>query len=59
VWPWGEKGNRAFTFVPTIPAGGHDPAGNKPTLSFTRQGNQYRLASVWESESDGQIVVGR
>ncbi len=55
----GERGNRAFSFVPTVPAAGHDPTGNRPTLSFTREGNQYRLASVWESAREGQIVVGR
>ena len=55
----GERGNRAFSFVPTAPAVGHDPLGNKPTLSFTRQGNQYRLAGIWESANDGQSVVGR
>jgi hypothetical protein len=55
----GERGNRAFSFVPTVPAGGHDPAGDRPTLSFTRQGKEYRLASVWESASEGQSVVGK
>lgn len=54
----GEKGNRASLFVMTTPAGGHDPAGDKPTLSFTRDETQYRLADIWESGSQG-LAVGR
>jgi hypothetical protein len=54
----GEKGNRAAMFIMTTPAGGHDPAGDKPALSFTRYETQYRLADIWESGSQG-LEVGR
>ena len=54
----GEKGNTASMFVMTTPAGGHDPAGDKPALSFTRHETQYRLADIWESGSQG-FEVGR
>jgi hypothetical protein len=55
----GEKGNHSATFVSTIPAGGQDPAGTVPTLTFTRHENEYRLSSVWESGSEGWSVTGR
>lgn len=54
----GVKGNTASMFVMTTPAGGHDPAGDKPALSFTRHETQYRLADIWESRSQG-LEVGR
>jgi hypothetical protein len=53
----GEKGNSAIVFVVTTPAGGHDPAGDKPALSFTRDEKQYRLAGIWESASQGFEVA--
>jgi hypothetical protein len=49
----GEKGNRTGMFVMTMPAAGHDPAGDSPALSFTRDETQYRLADIWESGSQG------
>ena len=55
----GEKGNHAATFVTTIPASGQEPAGTKPALTFTRDENQYRLSSVWESGSEGWSIIGR
>ena len=55
----GEKGTRANAFVLTIPAAGHDPAGEKPALTFTRHETQYRLASIWESGTDGREIVSR
>ena len=54
----GEKGNRASMFVMTTPAGGHDTAGDKPALRFTRYETQYRLSDIWESGSQG-LEVGR
>jgi hypothetical protein len=54
-----ETGNRAATFVSTLPAGGHDPAGRVPVLTFSRYENQYRLSSVWESGSLGWSVIRR
>ncbi len=55
----GEKHNHAATFVATLPAGGHDPLGTAPALAFTRDGNQYRLQSVWESDTQGMKVMNR
>ena len=48
---------RAFTIVLTSPADGRDPAGDKPTLTFTREENQYRLDTVWESGTEGRTVA--
>lgn len=55
----GEKGNHANTYVFTVPATGHDPAGEKPALTFTRQDTQYRLSDVWESGTDGRQIANR
>jgi hypothetical protein len=49
----GEGNNHASAFVSTTPDSRHDPAGLQPTLTFKRHENQYRLASVWESGSEG------
>ena len=55
----GENGNHAAAFVSTVPAGGQDPAGRVPVLTFKRYENQYRLSNVWESGSQGWSVIGR
>jgi hypothetical protein len=55
----GEKGTRGGAFVLTSPAGGHDPAGEKPALTFTRHETAYQLSTVWESGTDGRTVVRR
>jgi hypothetical protein len=55
----GEKDNHAAAFMITTPADGQDPAGAKPTLTFTRSENQYRLSNVWESGNEGWSVTGR
>jgi hypothetical protein len=47
--------SRVAMFVSTIPDSGHDPAGSKPALYE----NQYRLASVWESNYEGWDLIGR
>lgn len=49
----GEHGNKTSMFVMTTPAGGHDPAGTEPALSFKRVEQQYRLTGIWESGSEG------
>ena len=49
----GEKGNTASTFVYTVPAAGHDPAGEMPSVTFKKFENQYKLSAVWEDKSDG------
>jgi hypothetical protein len=55
----GEGSNHAAAFVPATPDGGHDPAGSQPALTFKRYESQYRLASVWESQSQGYDVSAR
>jgi hypothetical protein len=50
----GEKGNHAIVYFLTIPADGHDPAGNTPALTFRRDEHQYRLTGIWESASQGR-----
>jgi hypothetical protein len=52
----GEHGSKASVFVGAMPAAGHDPAGNRPALTFTRHDNQYWLADVWDSAEDGLAV---
>ena len=51
----GDKGITASTFVATLPAGGRDPAGDRPALTFKRHENQYRLSAVWESATEGRM----
>jgi hypothetical protein len=55
----GEKSNHAGVFVLTSPALGHDPAGQRPALTFTRHETQYRLSGIWESGTDGHAIVDR
>jgi hypothetical protein len=55
----GEKSNHAATFLMTTHASRQEPAGTKPALTFTRDENQYRLSSVWESGSEGWNIIGR
>jgi len=55
----GERGNNASMVAMTIPASGHDPAGNKPSLTFTHGETVNRLSSIWESESSGRTITGK
>jgi hypothetical protein len=55
----GERGNRAGLFVMTVPASGHDPAGNSPALTFRHVENQYRLTDIWQSATQGREIAGR
>jgi len=55
----GEKGNHPVTFLMTTHASRQEPAGTKPALTFTRDENQYRLSSIWESGSEGWSIIGR
>jgi hypothetical protein len=48
-------GNSA-AIVLTTPASGVDPAGDKPALTFTRDENAYRLATIWESYTEGRAL---
>ena len=52
----GEKGNKVGMFVMSTPAGGHDPNGDQPSLTFTRHETQYQLTNVWESGSQGYQI---
>jgi hypothetical protein len=52
------KGNSAGLFVMTRPADGRDPAGDRPSLIFTRHETQYRLTDIWESDSQGLAIGG-
>jgi hypothetical protein len=52
-----ESGKRVGSYVLTYNAGGHDPSGDKPCLSFTRKEGKYELSSVWESRDDGVNVI--
>ena len=47
----------AQMFALTMPAGGHDPAGDRPALVFTRSENQYRLSEIWESNTEGRTLT--
>ena len=55
----GDKRVREQVIIVTIPAAGHDPAGEKPALTFDRDGTQYELKGIWESASDGREVIER
>jgi hypothetical protein len=56
----GEQKNETNMFVMTTPTlKGHDPAGEKPALTFTRgEAKTWKLAGIWESGSEGLRVVG-
>jgi hypothetical protein len=55
----GEKGTRTGLYVLTSPTSAHDPAGNKPVVTFNRVENDYKLSNVWESGTEGRTVVTR
>jgi alkylation response protein AidB-like acyl-CoA dehydrogenase len=55
----GEHGTTGAAMVMTEPASGKDPAGSKPALTFSRYEEGYRLTGVWDSATDGRIVVTR
>jgi len=52
----GEYGNKTTVIFTTLPAGGQDPAGDAPVLTFRKDETQYRLADIWESASKGGTV---
>ena len=54
-----ENGAHVASYVLTNSASGHDPSGDKPCLTFTRSGGQYRLSNVWESTDDGISVIAK
>lgn len=58
LWVEGEQSHPAVVVVLTTQAGGHDPAGDQPSLVFTRHENQLQLAQIWLSDHDGRDVAG-
>src|SRR5262245_2307250 len=54
----GEKGIKADVYAQTVPTKAEDPAGSKPSLTFTRHETQYRLADVWDADGQGRQIVG-
>jgi hypothetical protein len=52
----GEGNHRVSVFVGAIPASGHDPAGQRPAVTFTHHDNQYWLADVWDSPNNGLTI---
>jgi len=50
--------NRSASFAITIPADGHDPAGDLPALVFTKYETGYRLSEIWETRTQGRALAG-
>jgi hypothetical protein len=50
---------RGHAMISTIGEYGHGQANGKPALTFVRDGNQYRLSTVWESGNVAREVVSR
>jgi hypothetical protein len=50
---------KEFAFAFTIPASGHDPAGDEPVLVFNHLENKYVLSQIWESGTQGREVSKR
>ena len=48
----------SFGFLITNSLSGYDPAGDQPSLVFTRSLNEYRLTQIWNSTSDGRQLPG-
>ena len=53
----GEQGTKGGAYFLTMPAGGHNPAGNQPSLEFTRGESAYVLSNIWESANTGLTIV--
>ena len=51
-------GSHTSMFVLTNPSGGVDPAGDHPSLTFTRTGDTYHLSDVWNGPMEGHSVEG-
>jgi hypothetical protein len=48
----------SFGFVISNALSGYDPAGDQPSLVFTRYVNEYRLTQIWDSTSEGRELPG-
>jgi len=53
----GERGTKGSAYLVTMPAGGHNPAGDQPSLEFRRGESAYVLSNVWESATTGLTIV--
>ena len=49
----GTDNTAAAIFALAVPADGRDPDGAQPALVFTRYENEYVLAQIWESSTEG------
>ena len=58
MWVAGEQRHPAVAVVLTTPAEGLDPAGDQPSLVFTRYEHQVRLTQIWLSDHDGRDIAG-
>lgn len=54
----GEKGNTTSVMAVTMPVGGHDPAGDKPALTFKRNASEYQLVDIWNGPDQGREIAG-
>jgi hypothetical protein len=54
----GEGSNYASMFAMAVPASGHDPAGEQPSLTFKKGETLYRLTSIWQSGDTGRTITG-
>jgi hypothetical protein len=54
----GQHGTKARMFVLTVPAVGHNPAGDTAALIFTPDETDHRLIAVWESGNAGHEIPG-
>jgi hypothetical protein len=54
---WLIRGDKEGAFVATVPTRGHDPAGNRPALTFVRHENEYKLSAIWESAYRGMDLM--
>ena len=54
-----EANNHQVAYFETIRDAGRDRAGSHAGLTFKRHENEYRLASVWETPSQGWDIMGR
>jgi hypothetical protein len=55
----GNPRHESMALVETIPADGHDQAGDTPSLTFRHVENEYRLSTIWESGTEGRALLNR
>jgi hypothetical protein len=54
-----ENGKRSAIFAPITAENNQNFRGTHPTLTFKRDGKEYRLATVRDGEGEGWDVAGR